>query len=287
MKNIIRVMLLMHSALCAQNTLPVPTHANVSYGTHERHVLDFWQAKSEKPAPLLIFIHGGGWAGGEKTDLPVKLLDAMLKNGISVASINYRFTKMALLPAPVHDAASAVRFLHSKAAEWKLDPQRFGAYGISAGATTSLLLAYYDDLCPPPMRLCVAVALSPQTCLEPQIITQWVGDAVLQHPMISRAVGAKKLEDLKQPKPEWLKLLREFSAITHVSAGDPPVMIQNPRVDPLPATSAGSAIHHAIFGVKLKERCDAVGASCILRLQDQPDATPEPEAFLIEHLSIK
>lgn len=87
MKKIILVMLLMHSALCAQNTLPVPTHANVSYGTHERHVLDFWQAKSEKPAPLLIFIHGGGWAGGEKTDLPVKLLDAMLKNGISVASI--------------------------------------------------------------------------------------------------------------------------------------------------------------------------------------------------------
>lgn len=284
MKKIILVMLLMHSTLCAQNTLPPPTHANVSYGTHERHVLDFWQAKSEKPAPLLIFIHGGGWAGGEKTDLPVKLLDAMLKNGIYVASINYRFTKMALLPAPVHDAASAVRFLHSKAAEWKLDPQRFGAYGISAGATTSLLLAYHDELCPPPMRLRVAVALSPQTCLEPQIITKWVGDAVLQHPMIARAVGAKKLEDLKQPKPEWVELLHEFSAITHVSAGDPPVMIQNPQVDPLPATSAGSAIHHAIFGVKLKEKADAVGVACILRLQDQPGTTAEPEAFLIAHL---
>lgn len=105
--------------------------------------------------------------------------------------------------------------------------------------------------------------------------------------MISRAVGAKKLEDLKQPKPEWLKLLREFSAITHVSAGDPPVMIQNPRVDPLPATSAGSAIHHAIFGVKLKEKADAAGVTCILRLQDKPDATQEPEAFLIEQLSKK
>ncbi len=268
-------------------SLPPPTHANVSYGTDERQVLDFWQAKSDMAAPLLIFIHGGGWAGGDKADLPPKLLQAMLKNGISVASINYRFTKTALLPAPVHDAASAVQFLRSKASEWELDSQRFGAYGISAGATTSLLLAYHDDLCPPPTHLRVAVALSPQTCLEPQIITQWVGDAVLQHPMIARAVGAKKLDELKQPKPEWIKLLREFSAITHVSTGDPPVMIQNPRVDPLPATSAGSAIHHAIFGVKLKEKADAAGVTCILRLQDNPRTTPEPEAFLIEHLKSK
>ncbi len=46
----------------------------------------------------------------------------------------------------MHDAARAVQFLRSKAAEWRLDPQRFGAYGISAGATTSLWLAYHDDL---------------------------------------------------------------------------------------------------------------------------------------------
>lgn len=279
------LLLTLTAAAIAQNTLPPPTHANVSYGTHDRHVLDLWQAKSEKPAPLLIFIHGGGWAGGEKTDLPAKLLDAMLKSSISVASINYRYSTTAILPAPVHDAAKAVQFLRTKAGEWNLDPHRFGAYGISAGATTSLWLAYHDDLGPPSTRLRVAVALSPQTCLEPQIITTWVGDEVLEHPMIGRAVGLKKGEELKKPKAEWVKLLHEFSAITHVSRDDPPVMIQNPRVDPLPATSAGSAIHHAIFGVKLKERCDAVGVSCILRLQDKAQATPEPEAFLIEHLT--
>jgi acetyl esterase/lipase len=285
MKTLLFTLLL--TSVAFGQSLPSPTHANVSYGTHERHVLDFWQAKSDTTAPLLLFIHGGGWAGGEKTDLPVKLLDAMLTNGISVASINYRYSTTAILPAPVHDAAKAVQFLRNKASEWKLDPQRFGAYGISAGATTSLWLAYHDDLGPPSTRLSVAVALSPQTCLEPQIITKWVGDEVLKHPMIARAVGLKKGESLTQPKPEWIKLLHEFSAITHVSAGDPPVMIQNPRVDPLPATSAGSAIHHAIFGMKLKAKADAAGVTCILRLQDQPGTTPEPEAFLIQHLKAK
>ncbi len=277
-------------------TLPPATFANVSYGTHERHVLDFWQAKSAQPSPLLIFIHGGGWAGGEKTDLPPKLLATMLKAGVSVASINYRYTKMAILPAPVHDAARAVQFLRSKAGEWNIDPQHFGAYGISAGATTSLWLAYHDDLADKggadpvarlSTRLQVAVALSPQPCLEPQLIRQWVGDEVLKHPMISRAVGAKKLEEMENPKPEWLKLLREFSAINHVTVDDPPVMVQNPRVDPLPAANQGIAIHHAIFGVKLKEKADAMGAQCILRLQDKPEATQDPESFLVEQLMKK
>ena len=63
-----------------------------------------------------------------------------------MASINYRYSTTDILPAPVHDAARAVQFLRSKAAEWQLDPRRFGAYGISAGATTSLWLAYHDDL---------------------------------------------------------------------------------------------------------------------------------------------
>jgi arylformamidase len=280
-----------------EGALPAATFANISYGEHERHVLNLWQAKSDSPTPLLIFIHGGGWHGGDKADVPVKLLAFMLKHGISVASINYRFTRMAILPAPVHDAARAVQFLRSKAEDWSLNPKRFGAYGISAGATSSLWLAYHDDqadsasddpIARLSTRLQTAVGLSPQTCLEPAIITSWIGDQVLNHPMIARAVGARKLNELKSPRPEWIPLLREFSPITHVGPGDPPVLISNPRIDPLPATSAGSAIHHAVFGRKLKEKADAAGTTCILLIQESADATvPTPEAFLLDHLTRK
>jgi arylformamidase len=278
-------------------TLPAATLTNVKYGPHERNVLDFWEAKPDAATPLLIFIHGGGWHGGEKSELPRKLLDFMLAHGVSVASINYRFTSMALLPAPVHDAARAVQFLRSRAAEWRLDANHFAAYGVSAGATSSLWLAYHDDLADPASadpiarmstRLQAAAAMSPQTCLEPQIITSWVGDQVLAHPMIARAVGAEKLEELKNPRPEWLAVLHEFSPITHVSAGDPPVLVSNPRVDPLPATSPGSAIHHAIFGVKLKEKADAAGVKCVLRIEENADdSVPTPEQFLLDQLTAK
>ena len=114
--------------LCAQNqTLPPPlepTQSNVPYGTHERQVLDFYRAKSEKPTPVVFFIHGGGWVSGDKKNPPA--LSQYLAAGISVVSINYRYSWQAQLEgirppvqAPLHDAARALQFIRSKAKEWK------------------------------------------------------------------------------------------------------------------------------------------------------------------------
>jgi acetyl esterase/lipase len=65
-----------------------PDLENASYGPNERHVLDLWKAKATQPTPLLIHIHGGGFAAGNKRQLAEDLLDQCLAAGISVASIN-------------------------------------------------------------------------------------------------------------------------------------------------------------------------------------------------------
>lgn len=274
--------------------LPPPTLADLAYGGHERQRLDLWLASATAPTPLLLFIHGGGWAGGDKSDLPPTLLREMRARGISVASINYRYSTTHPLPAPVHDAARALQWLRQQAADWKLDPSRCAAYGISAGGTTALWLACHDDLATPTSadpvarqssRLLAAVALSPQTCLEPEVTTEWLGPEVLRHPMLARAVGAPTLDALRNPLPEWQQRLREFSPLTHLNAGDPPMLLQNPRRDPLPAISAGSAIHHALLGEKFREKAAAVRVTCVLRLQEAPGTTPTPERFLIDHLT--
>src|SRR6185437_8713754 len=70
-----------------------PTFSNVPYGDHERQVLDFFKADTREPAPLVVHIHGGGWVGGDKVG--VADLKTLLDSGISVASINYRFTTQA------------------------------------------------------------------------------------------------------------------------------------------------------------------------------------------------
>ena len=72
--------------------VPKPTLSEVRYGKHERNILDFWKAKTNKPAPVALIIHGGGWKGGSKERLD-RFADAnaLLKAGISVAAINYRY----------------------------------------------------------------------------------------------------------------------------------------------------------------------------------------------------
>src|SRR5207237_763091 len=62
---------------------PEPTFADVSYGPHKPQMLDFWQAKTERPAPLLVFIHGGGFVGGDKAKIRDKrVIDECLKSSI-------------------------------------------------------------------------------------------------------------------------------------------------------------------------------------------------------------
>ncbi|MFN5960821.1 MAG: carboxylesterase family protein, partial [Verrucomicrobiota bacterium] len=119
---------------------PAPTAANVKYGEHERQVLDFWKAEGDGPRPLLFFIHGGGWRNGDKSGIRVA---PYLQAGISVVSINYRYTQLAgdVVPpvkAPLHDAARALQFVRSKAGEWNLDKTKVVASGGSAGACSSL-----------------------------------------------------------------------------------------------------------------------------------------------------
>ena len=132
----------------AQEDSISPTFADVSYGPETSQKLWFWQAKSDKPAPLIMNIHGGSWLHGPRE--PFSRGDQRyLDQGISVAHITYTFTSVKPLPAPVYDAARALQFLRSKAKEWNIDPKRVIVTGFSAGATSALWLATHDDLANP------------------------------------------------------------------------------------------------------------------------------------------
>ena len=96
-----------------------PTHADVAYDMHERTKLDFWQARGAGPHPLRVFIHGGGWVGGNKSR--PRDTDYWLGKGVSVAAINYRLSGTDPLPTPVHDAVRAIQFLRFKADAWNIN----------------------------------------------------------------------------------------------------------------------------------------------------------------------
>ena len=73
-----------------------PTHANIKYGPHPRNVFDMWLAESDKPTPLVIYYHGGGFRGGDKRTINTGMLQALLNKGVSVAAANYRLTNAAI-----------------------------------------------------------------------------------------------------------------------------------------------------------------------------------------------
>ena len=88
-------------------TVLKPTISEIAYGKHDRNVLDFWKAKSDSPTPVVFVIHGGGWKGGSKERLD-RFADtnALLKAGISIVAINYRYvtsTEKPPVKAPLHD----------------------------------------------------------------------------------------------------------------------------------------------------------------------------------------
>jgi len=82
-----------------------PTHADVHYGPHERQVLDFYQAKSSQPSPVIVYIHGGGFVAGDKRSVNPAMLQDALDAGISFAAIHYRCSTTG----PGRSSSSAAR----------------------------------------------------------------------------------------------------------------------------------------------------------------------------------
>jgi acetyl esterase/lipase len=131
---------------------PVPAgvkeHRDLAYVDtgHERHKLDLYiPEKAEGPLPLIIWVHGGGWQNGSKDGCP-PLREGYVGRGYAVASINYRLTNHVFFPAQLHDCKAAVRWLRAHAKEYNLDPERFGAWGSSAGGHLVALLGTTGDV---------------------------------------------------------------------------------------------------------------------------------------------
>lgn len=271
-----------------------PTYADVAYGPAKRNVLDFWQAKGDGPRPLLVYIHGGGWTGGDKKQDP-KQVQKFLDQGISYAAINYRLSGEAPLPAPVHDAARAIQFLRTKAADWKIDTQHIALTGGSAGACSSMWLLLHDDLADPKAadpvlrestRVCAAAVSSGQTSIDPKVIEGWLGPNVLKHRMINLSVGEPTIESALANYEKHRTMYAEFSPYNHVDAKDPPLLMTYPGDMTLPSKNAGHGIHHPVYGVKLKEKSDSVGHECHLLIPgvSKSDKYATADAFLIAKL---
>jgi acetyl esterase/lipase len=114
--------------------------SDVAYGPAERQRLDVYSPKNASKAPVLIFVHGGGWYRGNKNEYPF-LGDAFVEKGFVTVIISYRVAPQGVFPAFVQDVASSVRWVKDNITALGGDPDRIYLMGQSSGAHIASLVA--------------------------------------------------------------------------------------------------------------------------------------------------
>ncbi len=272
-----------------------PKLRDLSYGNHPRQVLDFYQAKSDIPTPVVFYIHGGGWQGGDKRGFQAK---AFLDKGISVVSINYRFVQDGVqeglrppVKAPLGDAARALQFVRSNAAQWNVDKKCIGATGDSSGGCSSLWLAFHDDLADPASkdpiarestRLYCAAVDGAQVSLDPKELRWWMPN----YGYGAHAFGLESFQSLMDNREKVLGWIKEYSPIEHVSPDDPPIgLFYWGDKDPKVGDSPRDPVHSSIQGLVLEEKLKKAGVDVTLVYPGRPQAKYKSSAdYLIDRL---
>jgi len=272
-----------------------PDYADVRYGPAERNRFDLWKATGVETAPLAVFIHGGGFVGGDKSALSAGVLRKLLDAKVSVAAVNYRFLKDAPIQSILRDCARAIQFLRANAKQYGIDKQRVAAFGGSAGAGTSLWLAFHDDLAQPgspdpvlreSSRLVAAASTAGQATYN---ITRWkefLGEeAMTRHSKptdLPAFYGLPSIAEMESPAGQ--KVRADVDMLALISAGDAPVyLIASSRHNGL--TNRGDVNHTAKHSQMVKQQCDAKGVKAVVEITDgEANRAAGHVYFLIEHL---
>jgi acetyl esterase/lipase len=190
-------------------------------------------ADGKGPFPGILVIHGGAWRGGNKADVS-PILPEFARHGYVAVSPQYRLCPRETFPVQVHDVKAAVRWMKTNASKYRIDPNRIGAIGFSAGGHLAMMLG----------------VTGPEDGLEGEVasgapdsrvkaVVNYFGPADLgakDFPDISKPLVRDFLGASPQEKPE---LAAKASPRTYVSQDDAPILTFQGTKDPLvPFTQA-------------------------------------------------
>lgn len=133
------------------NREKIEIYSNLSYGEFERNKFDLIVPTESALHGLVVFIHGGGFMHGDKKAIYKRKHDIeyFIDNNLAVASINYRFYKSndsLGVKVCLDDVKRAIQYMRHHASKYNIDKERVGCYGVSAGAGSSLYLAFHNDM---------------------------------------------------------------------------------------------------------------------------------------------
>jgi acetyl esterase/lipase len=167
-------------------------------------------------APVVLYIHGGGWHTGDKRMIEPVVSDPLRAAGFMVISLNYRLGPEYPFPAQIQDVKCAVRHLRAEANRYGLDPDAIGALGTSAGSHLAALLGVTDD----PSPWDVGSNLDQSSRVAAFATFYMPADLTLTYPGIDLAISEGAFGP--NPSPEFR---REASSTTYVTPDDAPSLL--------------------------------------------------------------
>jgi acetyl esterase/lipase len=192
--------------------------------------LDLYLPKAVNP-PLLIYVHGGAWRAGSKSDVPILKL---LNHGFAIATVDYRLSTQAVFPAQVHDIKAAIRFLRAKAELYHLKTASIGIVGSSAGGHLAALVGVTNGH--PALEGTVGQHLSQSSSVR--CIISLYGASNLQT-ILSQStefglqIRVPALELLLGGQPDQKpELARLASPVAQLDSKDPPLLLIHGDADP-------------------------------------------------------
>lgn len=210
------------SALPAQETAKrkskVSVRRDVEYGRAGARSLklDVYEPsrRSGEPLPVIVWIHGGGWRGGSKAS-GTRLVSFVASGEYVGVSVGYRLSGESLWPAQIHDCKAAIRWIRSNAKQLKINPDRIGVWGSSAGGHLVSLLGTSSDI-----KSLDGDNGSPDVSSRVACVVDFCGPAdlsVFKHPRLDQLFG--------KPYDERRAEAKTASPAAYVSKDDPPILI--------------------------------------------------------------
>ncbi|NLE36725.1 MAG: alpha/beta hydrolase [Pirellulaceae bacterium] len=239
---------------------------------------------SEKPRAVIVYIHGGSWRHGDKSNEIPRILPFAAEGDYFCVSVGYRLWPHATWPAQIHDCKAAIRWLRANREKLNIDPDRIGAWGASAGGHLASLLGTTSDVeklegkCGSPghsTRVKCVVSFS-----GPTDFTRLVDNNDPKYRTIIRAIEGLLGGPLRQ-HPEFV---REASPLGHVSKDAPPFLLVQGTEDPIVPAEQVTDFHEALRAADVPSTLILLESNIHGSSIRQPDVVQRVRAFFDKHL---
>ncbi len=233
-------------------TMPVVAHFDQPYAgtTNSKQMPDLYlpkERKSDKPLPVVVYIHGGAWKAGDRIKYATSAVRFALTGDYAGVSVSYRLSDEAQWPAQIFDCKAAIRWVRGNAEKFNLDAGRIGVWGGSAGGHLVSLLGtgggvkeLEGDLGPftnlSSRVACVVNQCGPQDFTMPLMFRD--GQPVLEDVAVTALLGGKLADN--QPK------VLAASPVTYVTPDDPPFLTLHGTKDERVDFKHAERIHAAL-----------------------------------------